>query len=153
MYRFMAEMSPRRQKMLFAAGVYVLWSLAYGLAAAVFPLPDEDISFFLSLGFIVAAAFNKAPKAEARMIETYPNAAAYIFAFGSAFFWSILLMMPVFLDFIMVYSGGEGFLPAFYVSCVGWVNLLLLIGFPVRAFLLIRREKRAADKNGDEREN
>ena len=26
MYQFMAEMSPRRQKMLFAAGVYVLWS-------------------------------------------------------------------------------------------------------------------------------
>ena len=53
MYQFMAEMSPRRQKMLFAAGVYVLWSLAYGLAVAIFSLPDEDISFFLSLGFIV----------------------------------------------------------------------------------------------------
>lgn len=96
MYRFMTEMSPRRQKMLFAAGVYVLWSLAYGLAAAIFSLPDEDISFFLSLGFIVAAAFNKAPKAEARVIDAYPNAAAYIFAFGSAFYWSILLMTPVF---------------------------------------------------------
>ena len=36
MYQFMAEMSPRRQKMLFAAGVYVLWLLAYGLAAAIF---------------------------------------------------------------------------------------------------------------------
>ena len=144
----MAEMSPRRQKMLFAAGVYVLWSLAYGLAAAIFSLSDEDISFFLSLGFIVAAAFNKAPKAEARMIETYPNAAAYIFAFGSAFFWSILLMTPVFLDFIMMYSDGEGFLPAFYVSFAGWGSLSLLIGFPMRTFLLIRREKRAGAETG-----
>ena len=148
MYQFMAEMSPRRQKMLFAAGVYVLWSLAYGLAAAIFSLSDEDISFFLSLGFIVAAAFNKAPKAEARMIETYPNAAAYIFAFGSAFFWSILLMTPVFLDFIMMYSDGEGFLSAFYVSFAGWGSLSLLIGFPMRTFLLIRREKRAGAETG-----
>ena len=146
MYRFMTEMSPRRQKMLFAAGVYVLWLLAYGLAAAIFSLPDEDISFFLSLGFIVAAAFNKAPKAEGRMIETYPNAAAYIFAFSSAFYWSILLMTPVFLDFIMKYSDDEGFLPASYVSFAGWGNLLLLIGFSVRTFFLIRREKRTASE-------
>lgn len=52
MYRFMTEMSPRRQKMLFAAGVYVLWSLAYGLAAAIFSLSDEDISFFSLWGLL-----------------------------------------------------------------------------------------------------
>lgn len=100
------------------------------------------------MGFIVAAAFNKAPKAEARVIDAYPNAAAYIFAFGSAFYWSILLMTPVFLDFIMMYSDGEGFLPAFYVSFAGWGSLSLLIGFPMRTFLLIRREKRAGAETG-----
>ena len=72
----------------------------------------------------------------------------FIFAFGSAFFWSILLMTPVFLDFIMMYSDGEGFLPAFYVSFAGWGSLSLLIGFPMRTFLLIRREKRAGAETG-----
>ena len=102
------------------------------------------------MGFIVAAAFNKAPKAEARMIETYPNAAAYIFAFGSAFFWSILLMTPVFLDFIMMYSDGEGFFVRSFLRYLfaGWGSLSLLIGFPMRTFLLIRREKRAGAETG-----
>lgn len=57
MYQFMAEMSPRRQKMLFAAGVYVLWLLAYGLVAAIFLLPDEDVSSFLFWGIYCRSGF------------------------------------------------------------------------------------------------
>lgn len=48
----------------------------------------------------------------------------------------------------MMYSDGEGFLPAFYVSFAGWGSLSLLIGFPMRTFLLIRREKRAGAETG-----
>ena len=135
MYHFIAIMSSRRRKLLFTAGAYTVWCWFCLFLPFIIPLPFSLSvpSLVVFLGFLIAAAFNKAPAAEERFLFSHPRAAAYLLALGEAFYWCILLWIVVVILIIATGNAGSaGAIGGFIASLAANVFFLAKTHFAIR---------------------